>query len=100
MAFEEFFFRRARDVYPRYDFARMNDDEYRATLGSIDLQTMRAHAARVNTAVWNGPRLSISSTLCIFTSHLNIRSTILSGAKSAMVKPCCSIGFTSSSMSR
>ncbi len=33
MAFEEFFFRRARDVYPRYDFARMNDDEYRATLG-------------------------------------------------------------------
>jgi hypothetical protein len=33
MAFEEFFFRRARDVYPRYDFAPMNDDEYRATLG-------------------------------------------------------------------
>ncbi len=33
MAFEEFFFRRPRDVYPRYDFARMNDDEYRATLG-------------------------------------------------------------------
>jgi hypothetical protein len=31
-AFEEFFFGRARDVYPRYDFARMNDDEYGATL--------------------------------------------------------------------
>jgi Bacterial extracellular solute-binding protein len=31
-AFEEFFFSRARDVYPRYDFARMNDDEYGATL--------------------------------------------------------------------
>ena len=31
-AFEEFFFTRARDVYPRYDFARMNDDEYGATL--------------------------------------------------------------------
>jgi hypothetical protein len=33
MAFDEFFFSRARDVYPRYDFARMNDDEYGATLG-------------------------------------------------------------------
>jgi hypothetical protein len=32
MAFEEFFFSRARDIYPRYDFARMNDDEYAATL--------------------------------------------------------------------
>jgi hypothetical protein len=32
-AFEEFFFGRARDVYPRYDFARMNDDEYGAALG-------------------------------------------------------------------
>ena len=31
-AFEEFFFDRARDVYPRYDFARMADDEYGATL--------------------------------------------------------------------
>jgi len=31
-AFDEFFFGRARDVYPRYDFARMNDDEYGATL--------------------------------------------------------------------
>src|SRR5713101_8799457 len=27
-AFEEFFFSRARDVYPRFDFARMSDDEY------------------------------------------------------------------------
>lgn len=27
-AFEEFFFSRARDVYPRYDFARMTDNEY------------------------------------------------------------------------
>jgi hypothetical protein len=31
-AFEEFFYGRARDVYPRYDFARMNDDEFGATL--------------------------------------------------------------------
>jgi hypothetical protein len=31
-AFEEFFFGRARDVYPQYDFARMNDNEYGATL--------------------------------------------------------------------
>jgi Bacterial extracellular solute-binding protein len=31
-AFEEFFFSRARDVYPRYDFARMSDDEYGAPL--------------------------------------------------------------------
>jgi len=31
-AFEEFFFSRARDVYPRYDFARMSDDEYGASL--------------------------------------------------------------------
>lgn len=32
-AFDEFFFSRARDVYPRYDFARMNDNEFGATLG-------------------------------------------------------------------
>jgi hypothetical protein len=32
-AFDEFFFARARDVYPRYDFARMNDVEFGATLG-------------------------------------------------------------------
>jgi molybdate transport system substrate-binding protein len=31
-AFDEFFFSRARDVYPRYDFARMNEDEFGATL--------------------------------------------------------------------
>src|SRR5215510_3124264 len=31
-AFDEFFFSRAKDVYPRYDFARMNDDEYGASL--------------------------------------------------------------------
>jgi hypothetical protein len=31
-AFDEFFFSRARDVYPRYDFARMNDDEFGASL--------------------------------------------------------------------
>jgi hypothetical protein len=31
-AFEEFFFSRARDVYPQYDFARMNDDEFGARL--------------------------------------------------------------------
>jgi len=30
--FEEFFFSRARDVYPRYDFERMSDDEYGAPL--------------------------------------------------------------------
>ena len=31
-AFEEFFLSRARDVYPRYDFARMSDGEYGASL--------------------------------------------------------------------
>jgi hypothetical protein len=31
-AFEEFFFSRARNIYPEYDFARMTDDEYGATL--------------------------------------------------------------------
>ncbi len=31
-AFEEFFFSRARDVYPRYDLARMTDEEYGAAL--------------------------------------------------------------------
>jgi len=31
-AFEEFFFGWARDVYPKYDFARMNDDEFGETL--------------------------------------------------------------------
>jgi hypothetical protein len=31
-AFEEFFFDRAKDVYPRYDLARMSDDEYAAIL--------------------------------------------------------------------
>ena len=31
-AFDEFFFSRARDVYPRYDFARMNDNEFGAAL--------------------------------------------------------------------
>ena len=31
-AFEEFFFSRAREVYPRYDLARMSDEEYGATL--------------------------------------------------------------------
>jgi hypothetical protein len=31
-AFDEFFFSRARDVYPRYDFAPMNEQEFAATL--------------------------------------------------------------------
>jgi Bacterial extracellular solute-binding protein len=31
-AFEEFFFSRARDIYPRYDLARMTDEEFGATL--------------------------------------------------------------------
>ena len=31
-AFDEFFFSRARDVYRRYDFAHMNDEEFGATL--------------------------------------------------------------------
>jgi hypothetical protein len=31
-AFDEFFLNRARDVYPRYDFARMNDNEFGASL--------------------------------------------------------------------
>ena len=35
-AFDEFFFSRARDVYPRYDFAHMNDAEFGATFG-LDL---------------------------------------------------------------
>ena len=32
-AFDEFFFARARDVYPRHDFARMGDNEFGAPLG-------------------------------------------------------------------
>jgi len=32
-AFNEFFFSRAQDVYPRYDFARMTDKEFGAILG-------------------------------------------------------------------
>jgi hypothetical protein len=31
-AFDEFFFSRARDVYPEHDFARMNDSEFGATV--------------------------------------------------------------------
>jgi len=31
-AFDAFFFSRARDTYPRYDFARMSDSEFGATL--------------------------------------------------------------------
>jgi Bacterial extracellular solute-binding protein len=31
-AFDEFFFSRAREVYPRYDFARMSDEEYGAPM--------------------------------------------------------------------
>src|SRR5215467_9151571 len=31
-AFDEFFFSRARDVYPRYDFAPMSEDEFGASL--------------------------------------------------------------------
>src|SRR5262245_11703459 len=31
-AFEEFLFSRAREVYPKYDFARMSDEEYGAPL--------------------------------------------------------------------
>ena len=31
-AFEQFFFGRAKEVYPRYDLARMSDDEFGATL--------------------------------------------------------------------
>ena len=40
-AFEVFFFSRAKDVYPRYDFARMSDDEYGAEL-ALDSDTGRA----------------------------------------------------------
>jgi extracellular solute-binding protein len=32
-AFDEFFFGRAKDVYPRYDFARMSDDAFGVILG-------------------------------------------------------------------
>src|SRR5438105_14711628 len=42
----------------------------------------------------------MASGACVFTSHLNCRSTILSGVKSTSVNPCCSIGLTCSSMSR
>jgi Bacterial extracellular solute-binding protein len=35
-AFDEFFFSRARDIYPKYDFARMDDTEFGAALG-LDL---------------------------------------------------------------
>jgi hypothetical protein len=31
-AFDEFFFSRAREVYPRYDFAPMNEQEFAAVL--------------------------------------------------------------------
>jgi hypothetical protein len=31
-AFDEFFFSRAREVYPRYEFAAMNNDEFGKTL--------------------------------------------------------------------
>jgi Bacterial extracellular solute-binding protein len=31
-AFEEFFFGRAREVYPRYDFAQMSDEEFGAPM--------------------------------------------------------------------
>ena len=31
-AFDEFFFSRVRDVYPRYDFAPMNEKDFGATL--------------------------------------------------------------------
>ena len=31
-AFEQYFFGRAREVYPKYDFALMNDNEYAAVL--------------------------------------------------------------------
>ena len=34
-AFDEFFFSRAKEIYPRHDFARMSDDEYGAAL-SLD----------------------------------------------------------------
>ena len=34
-AFDDFFFGRARDVYPRYDFASMNESEFGALL-SLD----------------------------------------------------------------
>jgi extracellular solute-binding protein len=33
MAFEKFFFSQARDIYPKYDLARMSDDEFGASLG-------------------------------------------------------------------
>jgi hypothetical protein len=34
-AFDEFFFSRARDVYPRNDFASMGEDEFGATLNLV-----------------------------------------------------------------
>ena len=44
-AFDEFFFSRARSVYPQYDFARMNDNEYGAT-SSMALTGKNAKTAR------------------------------------------------------
>jgi len=41
-AFEEFFLGRARDVYPRYDFARMNEEEYEERHGRQDFLWGRA----------------------------------------------------------
>jgi hypothetical protein len=37
-AFDEFFFGRARDVYPRYDFAPMNDNEFGTSLARLILK--------------------------------------------------------------
>ena len=37
-AFDEFFFGRAREVYPRYHFASMDNDEFGRTLVMIDLR--------------------------------------------------------------
>src|ERR1041384_5384404 len=57
------------------------------------------YAGRGSSAVWNGCSVSIGSTVCVFTSHLNCCSTILSCRKSTSVKPCSSSGFTCSTKS-
>ena len=42
-----------------------------------------SYIGRTSSAVWKGSKVSIASMACVFTSHLNCRSTILFGRTSA-----------------